>query len=106
MQTKINVSEKDYRYLEAVEINDEGAIELVNAIITQAAVEYRAAVRATLRQYRNGSAWAKRYWLERFFRSEWLETLTDVDGVWLAEKIKREEIEKWQKANTGTSKRS
>ncbi|MBQ3607088.1 MAG: hypothetical protein II991_02195 [Bacteroidales bacterium] len=61
---------------------------LSNAIILQAAKDYRTAL--------GGSGIGKRppgsviVEVERFFRSEWFDILTNVDGEVLIEKIRKE----------------
>ena len=66
--------------------------DLANAIVLQAAKDYRKALK-TLRVYpKSRSAKADRDELERFFRSPWYARLTSVDGETLIRKI-REEVE-------------
>lgn len=72
--------------------------DLANAIIIQAARDYRAALRG-MRNYRGDKGrQSKRYWnyektisdCERFFTGEVFEILTDLDGNWLMKKLKNE----------------
>lgn len=66
--------------------------DLANAIVLQAAKDYRKALK-TLRVYpKSRSAKADRDEPERFFRSPWYACLTSVDGEALIRKI-REEVE-------------
>lgn len=57
--------------------------DLANAIIIQAAKDYRNALRRVQPE--------KVAVLEKFFSSEWYRALTDVDGSYLIWKIKEEE---------------
>ena len=63
---------------------------LANAIIIQAAVDYRLA----LKQLRQNSdfqpAIRMRHEVERFFRSEWFSSLTRVNGPELQARLKSE----------------
>lgn len=64
--------------------------ELANAVVIMAAKDYRHALRI---QRRNpGSQAAKTLIddLERFFRSEWYQVLTNVDGEMLIRKLREE----------------
>ena len=66
--------------------------EVANAIVKQAAEDYRKAL--------NGVGYSKKpaEWvikeIERFFHSPYFETLTTVSGDYLIEKLKQEHIEK------------
>ena len=71
-------------------MNTQACRDLANAIIIQAAKDYRAALR---RQRRNPDSEAARRVIsevERFFRSEWFNCLTDVKGEYLIERIRKE----------------
>ena len=63
---------------------------LANAIIIQAAVDYRLA----LKQLRQNSdfqpAIRMRYDVERFFRSDWFSILTRINGIKLLARLKTE----------------
>ena len=69
--------------------------DLANAIIIQAARDYRTALRGIRRS--TGKA-GKKYWnyektvsdCERFFTGEVFELLTDLDGAWLMRKLRNE----------------
>lgn len=61
--------------------------KLANAIIIQAAKDYRAAARKLKRNPRNHLAQAETDFIERFFRSDWYKCLTDVDGEMLIRKL-------------------
>lgn len=65
-------------------------IELANAIIVQAATDYRAAHRKLKKKPGNKDSLEMISGVERFFRSSWYETLTDIDGAWLLGKLKAE----------------
>lgn len=64
--------------------------KLANAIIIQAAKDYRAASRKLKRNPRNHLAQAETDSIERFFRSGWYKCLTKVDGEMLIRKLKEE----------------
>jgi hypothetical protein len=64
--------------------------KLANAIILQAVKDYRAAIRKLKRNPRNHLAQADIDSIERFFRSGWYATLTQVDGEMLIKKLKEE----------------
>ena len=63
---------------------------LANAIIIQAAKDYRTAQKRLKRNPRNSLAQAEAESIERFFRSEWYRCLTEVDGETLIRKLKEE----------------
>ena len=63
---------------------------LANAIIEQAAKDYRKALCAIQINENNRSAQASKNHLEKFFLSEWFRTLTDVNGTVLISKLKEE----------------
>ena len=63
---------------------------LANAIIIQAAVDYRLALKQ-LRQNPNiQPAVSRKHEVERFFRSEWFSSLTRVNGPELQARLKAE----------------
>ena len=63
---------------------------LANAIVEQAAKEYRWARTALAKDAENVAATAMRSQTERFFRSTWFGQLTSLDGEWLLEKLEGE----------------
>jgi hypothetical protein len=63
-------------------------LELANAIIVQAATDYRNALLGDA--YRGKSPEVVISECERFFRSEWYRILTEFDGEVLMEKIQKE----------------
>lgn len=63
---------------------------LANAIIIQAANDYRLALRKKKGNPRNSEANRDVNEIERFFRSGWYQVLTAVDGEHLMDKIRRE----------------
>ena len=63
---------------------------LANAIVEQAAKDYRWARAALAKDPENGSAAQMRSDTERFFRSAWFGQLTSLDGEWLLEKLEGE----------------
>ena len=64
--------------------------ELANAIVIQAAKDYRKALKTLKRYPRYEPAKAAVAEVEEFFRSEWYRTLTSVDADMLMTKIRRE----------------
>ena len=64
--------------------------QLANAIVAFAAKDYRKTLRWLKRNPKSASAHAELTRLEQFFRSEWYEVLTRVDGEWLMTRIKED----------------
>ena len=63
---------------------------LANAIVEQAAKDYRWARTALAKDAENVAAAEMRSETERFFRSAWFGQLTSIDGEWLLEKLEEE----------------
>lgn len=63
---------------------------LANAIVEQAAKDYRWARTALGKAAENAAATAMRSETEWFFRSAWFGQLTSIDGEWLLEKLEGE----------------
>ena len=63
---------------------------LANAIVEQAAKDYRWARTVLRKAAENVEAMAMRSDTERVFRSAWFEQLTSIDGEWLLEKLEGE----------------
>jgi len=66
---------------------------LANAIVVKACEDYRAALKKIKHNPKNRNAIDEALSLERFFRSQWYQTLTSVDGDFLIRKL-RGEIER------------
>lgn len=64
--------------------------ELANAVIILAAKDYRHALRIQRRNPWSNAAQSQIDSLERFFRSDWYEVLTEVDGEMLIRKLREE----------------
>ena len=64
--------------------------KLANAIIIQAAKDYRVAKRKLRRKPGNKDARTEAESIERFFRSDWFCALSDVDGEMLIRKLNEE----------------
>ncbi len=64
--------------------------DLANAIILQAVKDYRMALKSLKANSRNRAAQADKAEIERFFRSQWYSTLTDVNGEMLILSLKME----------------
>lgn len=63
---------------------------LANAIILLAVKDYRRALKLLSKNPHSRSAMAAVNEMERFFRSDWYETLTSVDGEMLIRKLREE----------------
>ena len=63
---------------------------LANAIIPLAVKDYRRALKLLSKNTHSRSAMAAVNEMERFFRSDWYETLTSVDGEMLIRKLREE----------------
>ncbi len=64
--------------------------DLANAIVLQAVKDWRKAVKTLKKRPRYEAAKQMRDECERFFRSEWFEELTSVDGSVILRKLKQE----------------
>ncbi len=63
---------------------------LTNAIILQAATDYRVALKKIKARPKNREAIDEALRIERFFRSDWYQALTSVDGEYLIERLQDE----------------
>ena len=63
---------------------------LANAIVEQAAKDYRSALKALARDSDNAYIQDEVKSIERFFRSEWFSILSDLNGELLLKKLKEE----------------
>ena len=63
---------------------------LANAIVLQAVKDWRSAVRTLKKRPRYDPAKQMKEECERFFRSDWFEQLTGVDGSVILRKLKQE----------------
>ena len=63
---------------------------LANAIVEQAAKDYRWAQTALAKDAENVAATAMRSETERFFRSAWFGQLTSINGEWLLQQLEGE----------------
>ena len=63
---------------------------LANAIVEQAAKDYRWARTTLGKDAENVAATAMRSETERFFRSAWFGQLTSIDGEWLLKQFEGE----------------
>lgn len=80
-----------------------GVERLANAIIVQAMQDYRDALTSMLRNPRNESARFMAGDCERFFRSGWYRTLTDLDGEWLIDETRKVAIAKHESCRRKTA---
>ena len=63
---------------------------LANAIVEQAAKDYRWARTALAKDAENAAAAAMRSDTERFFHSAWFGQLTSINGEWLLQQLEGE----------------
>lgn len=63
---------------------------LANAIILSAVADYRAALKRIKKNPENRLAIDEALQIERFFRSQWYQQLTSVDGDFLISKLQEE----------------
>ena len=63
---------------------------LANAIILQAVKDYRMALKSLEANSRNRTVQTDKAEIERFFRSQWYSTLTDVNGEMLILSLQKE----------------
>ena len=75
---------------------------LTNAIILQAASDYRVALKKIKARPKNREAIDEALRIESFFRSDWYQALTSVDGEYLIERL-QDEVRKSEgrKINSG-----
>ena len=66
---------------------------LANAIIIQAADDYRVSLRRLKLNRMNREYLRVKEDCERFFQSEWFEVLSNVDGKMIMKRIQKEELE-------------
>lgn len=69
---------------------DEPYERMANVIILQAVRDYRTALKALRMNPRNKAAQSDKDEIERFFRSQWYQALTTVDGEMLIRKLNEE----------------
>ena len=70
----------------------DGYERLANAVVILAAKDYRAALKKLKKNPYNRDAMDTAMQCERFFDSQWFSVLTEVDGTWLKEKLRREVV--------------
>ena len=63
---------------------------LANAIILQAVNDYRAALKKVKKNPSNREALDEALQIERFFKSQWYQVLTAVDGEYLINRLRKE----------------
>ena len=63
---------------------------LANAIILQAVNDYRAALKKVKKNPSNREALDEALQIERFFKSQWYQVLTSVDGEYLIDRLRKE----------------
>ena len=75
--------------------NIDGYTLLANAIVAQAAKDYKDTLVLLHKNHNDKKAQAERRKLEKFFRSSWFDILTQLDGEVLLQKLQqtvREEV--------------
>ncbi len=65
-------------------------IDLANAIVTQAADDYRDVLHKLKKFPDNDILKAERYELESFFKGEWIMMLTNADGNYIMHELQKE----------------
>ncbi len=65
---------------------------LANAIIVQAADDYRVSLRRLKLNRMSREFQMMKEECERFFQSEWFEVLTNLDGTTIMNRIRKEEL--------------
>ena len=85
-----NVAETEINYIRKGEAQMTGAQELANAIILQAAKDYKAALRVLKRHPDNLAALAEIQEIESFFHSPWYAVLTTINPDYLIDRLRRE----------------
>lgn len=83
---------------------DEAYQNLANAIVKNAADDYRAALRGLERNPESAGYQADAKKIERFFRSPWYQMLTDVDGEYLIRRLQEDEKQRSLKRRKGAKK--
>ena len=63
---------------------------LANAIVLQAVNDYRTALKKVKKNPDNRTALDEALQIEKFFRSQWYQVLTSVDGEYLINRLRRE----------------
>lgn len=76
-----------------MDLNTDGCIQLANQIVVLTAKDYRKALRMLKKNPRNKKAMQLAMECEEFFDSDWMKVLTEVDGEWLKQELRKEAIE-------------
>ena len=64
--------------------------ELMNAVVLQAADDYRRALKTLKEDPDDRDAALMKEEVEQFFRSQWFTALAGIDGDWLIQKLTKE----------------
>lgn len=72
----------------------DGCQALANAIVKQAAADYRKALRALRRHPNSRVAMQTAMEIEDFFHSDWYGVLTDIDPDYLIDRLRKEAAHK------------
>ena len=73
------------------EVLKENIRNLANAVVKQAADDYRLALHGREQKFTENTAGFDRGELEEFFRSSWFQALCDLDGEELMKQLKEDE---------------
>lgn len=79
---------KKYRHIDVNELDKDE--RLANAIILQAASDYRRDLKKLKKNPQNRDVMNEALRIEKFFRSSWYQVLTTVDGEFLIQKLRKE----------------
>ena len=63
---------------------------LANAIVLQAVSDYRTVLQKIRKNPKNKEAVGEALQIEKFFLSQWYQTLTSVDGEYLINRLRKE----------------
>ena len=63
---------------------------LANAIVLQAVSDYRTVLQKIRKNTKNKEAVGEALQIEKFFLSQWYQTLTSVDGEYLINRLRKE----------------
>ena len=75
-----------------MELHEDGCVRLANQIVVMTAKDYRKALKALKKNQKNKAAMKMAMECEEFFASDWMKVLTDVDGEWLKQELRKEVI--------------
>jgi len=86
-------SKQRWKQMASKKLSENPYEALANAIVLQAVNDYRAALKKVKKNPQNKTAIDEALQIERFFKSQWYQTLTSVDGEYLINKLRKEASE-------------